>query len=51
MPDEPLVCDDCGKAKPDVKEGFCPYNDDVNNNPNVPATLCGDCRHERCMDI
>ena len=45
-----LKCDDCGEEKEDVKDTFCPYQEDVCDN-NVEVKLCDDCYHERCMDI
>ena len=45
-----LRCDDCGKAKEDVRHTTCPYAEEINDSIN-PVTLCDDCYHERCMDI
>jgi len=49
--EENKKCDDCGQVKPDVSTTFCPYAADVNNNPNVEITVCGDCYRERANDI
>lgn len=48
--EEYLICDDCGKEGSDVEETLCPYAEDIGG-IEVPATLCRDCYHERCMDI
>ncbi len=52
MPEEEnkLVCDDCKQSKPDVKETFCPYSEEINDE-KVPVTLCDNCYYERCMAI
>lgn len=34
-----------------VEETACPFQADVHNDPNVPATLCGRCYQERVWDI
>lgn len=46
-----LKCESCGCIGGDVVETTCPYAADVDNNPNVPATLCGSCYQQRCDDI
>lgn len=45
-----LVCDDCHKAKPDVVETNCPYQEDINGKI-VPCVLCKECYHVRADDI
>jgi len=45
-----LECDDCRQTKPDVKKTTCPYAEDINDSI-IECQLCGDCYHERCMDI
>jgi hypothetical protein len=46
------VCQDCGNAFPvkDLKYGDCPFASEIYNE-KVETVLCGDCYHERCMDI
>ena len=44
-----LTCDDC-KTTDGVKETICPYIEDILEK-RVKAVLCGDCEHERAMDI
>lgn len=46
-----LECEACGCKGGDVTETTCPYCADVFNDPNVPATLCGNCYKQRCDDI
>lgn len=48
--DEPLICEDCKKAKTSVRETICPYNQDINNK-EIPATLCAECYSNRVADI
>ena len=45
-----LQCDDCGQIKEDVEHTVCPYAEDIHGEI-VEVILCGDCFHERCMDI
>lgn len=47
---EPLICEDCKKAKTSVRETICPYNQDINNK-EIPATLCAECYSNRVADI
>jgi hypothetical protein len=44
-----LKCEDCEEVREDVKETLCPFVQEIHDE-DVPATLCEDCYHERCMD-
>ena len=43
-------CQDCEKEKDDVSTRKCPYEEEINNT-EIEVNICGDCYHERCMDI
>lgn len=45
-----MECEDCKLVKDDVEETTCPFADEIYDT-KIPATLCRDCYHERCMDI
>lgn len=45
-----LKCQDCGEEKEDVRETTCPYDSEINE-IETPITVCGDCYHQRGMDI
>lgn len=45
-----MICEDCKKEKPDVKETTCPYAEDIHGTVQE-ATLCNECYYQRCMDI
>ncbi len=45
-----MICDQCGKDKPDVKERLDPYEEDVNNR-EVLRNLCRNCEYEIAQDI
>jgi hypothetical protein len=50
MKEEELTCEDCGVQNETVKDGVCPYAQDIHYK-DVECTLCPHCYHERCMDI
>ena len=45
-----LCCQDCGATDETVRECFCPYANEINDE-QIEVVLCQDCYHERCMDI
>lgn len=45
-----LVCDDCGRQGPDVRETICPYCEEIYGEI-VECRLCGDCYRDRRDDI
>ncbi len=45
-----LVCDDCGKQTPDVKETLCPLAEGIYNDKD-PCTLCDNCYNLRSDEI
>lgn len=45
-----MICEDCEKDKPDVKETTCPYAEEIQA-IKVFCTICDDCYKNRCDDI
>ena len=50
IPELDLTCADCGATGPDVVNGPCPYNSEINYNFEH-VDLCPSCYHERAADI
>jgi hypothetical protein len=49
--EQPLKCDRCDQAKPDVCERPNGYLQDVGNEPDAKWVACDECDHENNMDI
>lgn len=47
--DDEGVCECCGTTD-DVSFGPCPFASDVHDD-HTPVWLCGNCAHERAMDV
>jgi hypothetical protein len=45
-----LECQDCHKEKPDVKETFCPFAQEVHHE-DIEIIVCDNCYQERVWDI
>ena len=43
-------CEDCGKYGEDVRYESCPFASEIHGD-YTKVWLCGDCSHERAMDI
>ena len=43
-----MTCEDCGSDE--GYETTCPYTEDIEGEI-VECVLCGECYHDRCMDI
>lgn len=45
-----LVCGDCDAPGPGIERHLCPFADEIHG-AEVELHACGDCLHERAMDI